>query len=224
MGFIGVQPASALLSSADIQDGQITTAKIADTAVTTAKITDTAVTTAKITDANITSAKLGSDVSQGVTFFETMRLTANMSAGTGGDVDGTFESTDTGNPAKKLISSTGMSASSGIFTFPATGMYLLMCRLRFFADADIQYNNFTIRTTNDNFSSNDIESAEASASWGTHYSSTNLENMAFDYVFDCTNTSTHKFKMRYSSTGTVTVAGNTASNLTYVTVIRLGDT
>jgi len=184
----------------------------------------TKVRTGGVTDNAITATQLPADFNNGITFYETMRLTANMSAGTGGDVDGTFESTDTGNPAKKLISSTGMSASSGIFTFPATGMYLLMCRLRFFADADIQYNNFTIRTTNDNFSSNDIEAAEASASWGTHYSSTNLENMAFDYVFDCTNTSTHKFKMKYSSTGTVTVAGNTASNLTYVTVIRLGDT
>ena len=48
MPFIGVQPASALLSSADIQDGQITTAKLADTAVTTAKITDDAVTGSKI--------------------------------------------------------------------------------------------------------------------------------------------------------------------------------
>ncbi len=38
MPFIGVQPASALLSSADIQDGQITTAKVADDAITGAKI------------------------------------------------------------------------------------------------------------------------------------------------------------------------------------------
>ena len=68
MPFIGVQPASALLTSADIQDRQITTAKIADTAVTTAKITDDAVTGSKIensptiangitlTDGNITLA------------------------------------------------------------------------------------------------------------------------------------------------------------------------
>ena len=38
MPFIGVQPASALLRSADIQDGQITTAKVADDAITGAKI------------------------------------------------------------------------------------------------------------------------------------------------------------------------------------------
>ena len=180
--------------------------------------------TLAIADNAITTAKLPTDFNNGITFYETMRLDDNMASGQNGDVNGNFESTDTGNPAKKLIGGSGMSASSGIFTFPATGMYLLMCRLRFFADADIQYNNFTIRTTNDNFVSNDVEAAEASASWGTHYNSSNLENMALDYVFDCENTSTHKFKMKYSSTGTVTVAGNTNANNTYVTVVRLGDT
>ena len=38
MPFIGVQPASALLTSADIQDGQITTAKIANDAVDNTKL------------------------------------------------------------------------------------------------------------------------------------------------------------------------------------------
>ena len=184
----------------------------------------TKVRTGGVADNAITATQLPADFNNGITFYETMRLTANLGAGTGGDVNGTFESTDTGNPAKKLIGGSGMSASSGIFTFPATGMYLLMCNLRFFADADVQYNNFTIRTTNDNFSSNDVEAAESSASWGTHYSSNNLENMSLDYVFDCENTSTHKFKMKYSSTGTVTVAGSSAANNTYVTVVRLGDT
>tara|TARA_Y100001937_G_scaffold119277_1_gene174743 strand:+ start:67 stop:708 length:642 start_codon:yes stop_codon:yes gene_type:complete len=213
MGFIGVQPASALLSSADIQDGQITTAKIADTAVTTAKITD----------ANITSAKLGSDVIQGVTFFETMRLSSSIS-GSGGDINGTFESVDTGTPAKKLISSTGMSSSSGIFTFPATGMYLLMARMRYFADADITYSGLIIKTSNDNFSSNDVEASEGYGSWGTHSGSNNYEMIAVDFLFDCTDTSTHKFKMRYTSTGSITLGNSTGTNMTYVTVIRLGDT
>ena len=44
MPFIGVQPASALLTSADIQDGQITTAKVADDAITEAKITHSDIT------------------------------------------------------------------------------------------------------------------------------------------------------------------------------------
>ena len=42
MPFIGVQPASALLTSADIQDGQITTAKVADDAIGNTKLDLTA--------------------------------------------------------------------------------------------------------------------------------------------------------------------------------------
>ena len=183
----------------------------------------TKVRTGGITDANVTAAKVGSDYKQGITFYETMRMNANLSSGTGGDISQTFESTDTGPHAKLLIGGSGMSASSGIFTFPATGIYLLMSQIRIYADADIQYNSHTINTTVDN-GANWVESAQTFAGWGTHYSGSNYESMSLQYIFDCTNTSTHKFKMRYGSTGTVTVAGNTDANETFVTVIRLGDT
>ena len=48
MGFIGVQPTTAPLTSSDITDGIVTTAKIADTAISTAKVADDAITGAKI--------------------------------------------------------------------------------------------------------------------------------------------------------------------------------
>tara|TARA_E500000318_G_C3432813_1_gene161782 strand:- start:45 stop:608 length:564 start_codon:yes stop_codon:yes gene_type:complete len=184
----------------------------------------TKVRTGGITDSHITSAKIGSDYKQGITFYETMRMTANLSAGTGADLSQTFETVDTGPHARLLIGGAGMSASSGIFTFPATGIYLLMTTMRFYADNDISYAAHTIRTSTDNFSSNDVEAAQTFASWGTHNGSHNYESMSLQYIFDCTNTSTHKFKMKYSSVGTVTVSGNTDANETFVTVIRLGDT
>ena len=58
MPFIGVQPASALLTSADIQDGQITTAKVADDAITGAKIENspTIANGITLTDGDITFA------------------------------------------------------------------------------------------------------------------------------------------------------------------------
>tara|TARA_R100000278_G_C5434276_1_gene151340 strand:+ start:192 stop:821 length:630 start_codon:yes stop_codon:yes gene_type:complete len=52
MPFIGVQPASALLTSADIQDGQITTAKVADDAITGAKIENSPTIANSLTVAN----------------------------------------------------------------------------------------------------------------------------------------------------------------------------
>jgi hypothetical protein len=183
----------------------------------------TKVRTGGVADNAITATQLPTDFSNGITFYETMRLTTSVST-SGGDINGTFESTDTGNPAKKLISSTGMSASSGIFTFPATGMYLLMGRMRFYADLDLTYASMTIRTSTDNFSSNDVEATEGYATWGKHEGSNNYEMIAVDYVFDCENTSTHKFKMRAGGTSTINLGYSTDINSTYVTVVRLGDT
>ena len=183
----------------------------------------TKVRTGGVADNAITATQLPSDFSNGITFYETMRLSSSVS-GSGGDINGSFESVDTGTPAKKLIGGSGMSVSSGIFTFPATGMYLLMGRMRYFADADITYSGLILRTSNDNFSSNDIEASEGYGSWGTHSGSNNYEMIAVDFLFDCTDTSTHKFKMRYGSTGSITLGNSTGTNMTYVTVIRLGDT
>ena len=167
---------------------------------------------------------LSSGFLNGLTFYETMRLTGAETAGDGAIISGTFESTDTGSFGKKLIDgSSGMSVSSGVFTFPATGIYLLQSCIRLYAAADISYHAHTIRTTNDNFSSNNIEAAQTFSSWGNR-SGTAYEAMHCNYIFDCTDTSTHKFKLRFGSSGTVTVQGNTDANESYVTVIRLGDT
>ena len=159
----------------------------------------------------------------GLTFYETMRMTANLSSGNGGVVDEAFESTDTGSFGKKLIGGSGMSVSSGVFTFPATGIYLIDSTIRAYNNNDISYVAQTIRTTNDNFSSNDVEAAQAFSSWG-QANSTDYETVHCQYIFDCTDTSTHKFKLRYASVGNVIIASNTNANETYVTIIRLGDT
>ena len=165
---------------------------------------------------------LASGFKNGLTFYETMMLSSSVS-GSGGDINGSFASTSAGNAGK--LASSGMSASSGIFTFPLTGIFLLMCRMRMYADADIQYSSFSLKTSNDNFSSNDVEVAQSFASWGTHYSGNNYEMMAMDYIFDCANTTTHKFKMRYGSSGSISLGwSSSGANEVYVTVIRLGDT
>ena len=44
------------------------------------------------------------------------------------------------------------------------------------------------------------------------------------YILDVTDTTNIKFRLNGGSDGNVTYGGNTASNLTSVSVIRLGDT
>ena len=57
MGYIGTPPASAALTSADIEDGIITAAKIAADAVETAKVKDLNISTGKLAADAVTNAK-----------------------------------------------------------------------------------------------------------------------------------------------------------------------
>ena len=59
MGYIGTPPASAALTSADIEDGIITAAKIAADAVETAKVKDLNIATGKLAADAVTNAKTG---------------------------------------------------------------------------------------------------------------------------------------------------------------------
>jgi len=153
--------------------------------------------------------------------YETWRFTATLATSNGNNfLTANLERADDSFTGHL---NAGMTESSGVFTFPATGIYLLQTYVRLYAAADASYHAHTIRTTNDNFSSNDIEAAQTFSSWGNR-SGTAYEAMHCNYIFDCTDTSTHKFRMRYASTATVTVQGNTDANETYVTIIRLGDT
>ena len=118
---------------------------------------------------------------------------------------------------------TGMTESSGIFTFPSTGIYHISFNLQTFNTLDNAYTNARILITTDN-SSYDIASdgwngAKAIASTTMYYLS------HCETVFDVTNTSTHKvrFHSRVWENSTSTW-GDSNKNTTYVTFKRIGDT
>src|SRR6056300_855407 len=100
--------------------GLITTP--ADGTVTTAKIGSGAVTSAKIADANVTSAKMFSGFANGITMADQWRITADTNSGTDADITTNWERAD--DPAWGGIG-TGLTESSGIFSFPQTGIYLI---------------------------------------------------------------------------------------------------
>jgi hypothetical protein len=83
---------------------------------------DGSVTTAKLGDASVTSAKLGSDVTQGITEADQWRLTADLT-GTNAVISSNLERVDT---AGQGTLGTGMTESSGVFTFPSTGIWFVM--------------------------------------------------------------------------------------------------
>ena len=120
-----------------------------------------------------------------------------------------------------------MTQSAGIFTFPVTGIWQIFFCANFKLDSnENRYVNAAIRTTTDNSTYN-----RATQQRGSMYGDAALftyESVRTDFIFDVTNTSTHKcyFGVQVEDNATITEGGGTGSDphRTYATFIRLGDT
>jgi len=115
---------------------------------------------------------------------------------------------------------TGMTVSSGVFTFPSTGKWLVLVSAVFSidgADSVILY----LEVTTDNSSYN-IASKATDGKDGT--GRRNGSGIAFHFM-DVTDTSQVKVRLNAQSIGTGSyVAGDSSSNETSMLFIRLGDT
>ena len=89
-----------------------------------------------------------SGLTQGITEADQWRLTSDLS-GSGGVLTSNLERVDT--PADPHLG-TGMSESSGIFSFPSTGIYLIQAQGYFNANADLAYVGINMEVTTDNSS------------------------------------------------------------------------
>jgi len=114
-----------------------------------------------------------------------------------------------------------MTESSGIFTFPSTGIYLVQGFGNFAADSDNRYVilNLQVTTNNSSYSNFARGRSHIEYSYGTTYT----QGIASGYV-DVTDTSNVKVRFTAESEGTATLFGNTDSNNTWFQFIRLGDT
>ena len=196
--------------------GLITTP--ADGTVTTAKIGSNAVTTAKIADANVTSAKMFSGFANGITMADQWRLSADTNSGTNADVTTNWERNDS---AGWSGIGTGLTESSGIFSFPQTGIYLIMFSARFVVAPGDSGAFLDFYITTDNSSYNEVAEV-SSGNRGTLAISDFATNT---FIFNITNTTTHKFKFATSSFDAGTyLGGNTDIQRTGFTVTRIGDT
>ena len=111
-----------------------------------------------------------------------------------------------------------MSESSGIFTFPQTGVYLVKMTFCYSSNG-ITYLGVKIYRTTDGSSYTDIADSYDGSVGGNQYSGSYTEA-----VFDCANTSTHKVAIYGSTPSSATMAGADDKHRSGVTFIRLGDT
>jgi len=189
------------ISVGGLPDGIVDTDMLANNAVTSAKATG-----------------------RGITEADSWDLTTTYTASSG---------TDTTEPVTNLARSSftgfgylgsGMTESSGVFTFPSTGFYLVTAQFMI----NIQSNRAApqeqveIRFTTDNSTYTD---ASKGRTFGEDYSDSRYSTITISALLDITNVSTHKVRFKTIMSNTTRVIGNnTIGNATNFKFIRLGDT
>ena len=158
----------------------------------------------------------------GITESETWRMNTslNSSATTAAltanwEIDDTYGNVDIG---------TGMTESSGVFSFPSTGIWLIHYGISFQNDNGSLASKQTggaIYVTTDNSNYYD---AAAAYNCNDREVSNVFTSVHMSKILDVTNVSNVKCKFYYKLQQAFAVRGITSSNETYVNFIRLGDT
>lgn len=145
------------------------------------------------------------------------RLTANLSTSgnSNTEITSNLERVDDGSFG---YIGTGMTESSGVFTFPSTGIYQVMVTASFFGGLDTTFSGVQILVTTDN-STYDVAGnaydSEANGWYG------NTVNFALVDVTDTSNVKV-KFRARHQNSGRI--EGSTDVTHTGFMFVRLGDT
>jgi len=207
--------ASQLSGTITPSDGTVTNAKIVDSTIELAKLSATGTkdaTTFLRGDNTFDVPPLG-----GITEADQWRLSATHSGL--GTLTSNWERNDSSGFG---YLGTGMSESSGIFTFPSTGYWNIF----FFANSYIvngasAYTRGSIEATINNSSYE-----KKSNFYNSHYDQLTYETGGTNFIFDVTDTSQCKvrFAMTQNASNTPNFQGDTTQNYTAATFIRLGDT
>tara|TARA_R100000697_G_scaffold119219_1_gene142878 strand:+ start:466 stop:1071 length:606 start_codon:yes stop_codon:yes gene_type:complete len=176
-----------------------------------------------IKDGNVDGVDV-SGITQGITEADQWRITADYTMGGMADMTSNWERNDTSGNGVPI--GTGLTESSGVFSFSSTGKYLITITGQF-SSAGEYLGRYALNISTDNYSSNDT-CMWVFGNGGWQSGSTQLPQTASNsFVFDVTSTSTHKFKLRagvLTSATTTKLQGSTDEQYTGFTVIRLGNT
>ena len=151
----------------------------------------------------------------GLSMADQWRLTANATGGSA-DITSNWERNDSTGFGQL---GTGMTESSGIFTFPSTGIYLV----RFFLN-DTGGSSFLSTYSRIYVTTNNSSYTEVSRGVGTGGAS-DTQVIPCETIVDVTDTSNVKVKFAYyhGDSGS-TAKGDSDKNETYVTFLKLGAT
>ena len=192
------------------------------TGVSVGGLPDGIVDTDMIAASAVTAAKASGSV-KGITMVDQWRVSTdrNISATTE-TIDANWERVD--NSSWGQIG-TGMTESSGIFTFPSTGIYLVTFNAIMYSLSQTQrYAGALIDTTTNNSSYSTV--AITYFNGGVNSGSGVYMAGETKFLMDVTDTSNRKvrFRVQAEHASAAYVAANTNESMTYGTFTRLGDT
>jgi len=201
----------------------------------TQTLTNKTIDASQLTDSTISLAKLSATgTKDATTFLRGDNTFAEVPAGgiteadqwriiadhTGvGDITANWERNDTTGYSKI---GTGMTESSGIFTFPNTGIWLINFNATGYAyPGASRFILGRIRFTTDNSTY-----SNGALAYFSSYSADAFNSLNTKFIFDVTNTTTHKIKfdLGQNDANTPYFLGETNANRTHATFIKLGDT
>jgi len=169
-------------------------------------------------DTGVTGTLPTSNYTSGITMADSFRLSSSFT-GDATPITSNIERVDTDGFGQL---GTGMNMSSGIFSFPSTGIYLIRFISTTVINGDNEWSNIGIDTTTDGSSFN---SASDSFQGIKDAGNDTYANTTCEFIFDVTNTTTHKcrFKMSVQNNSTETI-GNTGLTFNGFNFLKLGDT
>ena len=150
----------------------------------------------------------------GITMMDQWRITSDNNKTNDQTIDSNWERTDT------LFAQigTGVSQSSGVFTFPQTGIYLLMCQHQMNGNAS--YAGIALQA-----SSNSGGSYTALTQGYQNMSTVGgYHHLSLHGICDIANVSTHRLRMLAVNNASTQYSGNTNNYRCGMTFIRIGDT
>jgi len=155
----------------------------------------------------------------GITEADTFSHTSNQSISSGTST--VISGFNRDNEATFSKIGTGLSESSGVFTFGATGIYWVAASFYMQINSDLTYGSLKIQGTTDNSNYvnmvyNDQSIKQVS---GQTYACNYLSA-----IFDCQDTSTHKVRLEVYGTQAFTILGGANDRHTYLTTMKLADT
>ena len=167
----------------------------------------------------VTAAKATGSV-KGITQVDVWRFTSNLSCPTSSTViSANWEQVDTDSQANPIGSS--MTQSSGTFTFPSTGKYLILVHQNHESTSgEAHYVYVDTYVTSDNSSYDRAARAFSNCSSGGA-----INSLSSSFFFNVTDVSTHKVRFyAYAYNSNQLLRGTTAYNENSYTFIKLGET